>query len=106
MMPTGASTWSAVAFNYNSSAGVTLGALACGPTTSASVTSVTTTSDAFDNKWLRMCVRVPLTYTAPAGGRWLLRYTVGSGATVSPMKEDTLTMRASVAGNPVHLILP
>ena len=99
-------------FYYNSSAGSTKPTnFTCGPSTSAQVSSITTSTGSggiYNGQWLRVCFKLSDTYSAPIDpasgepGWWRIAYQMsGSGAST-----DLTTWEVNIRGNPVHLKVP
>ena len=99
-------------FYYNSSAGSTKPTnFTCGPSTSGLVSSIRTSAGSggiYNGQWLRVCIKLSDTYSAPIDpasgerGWWRIRYTMtGSGAST-----DLTTWEVNIRGNPVHLKVP
>src|SRR5438477_590559 len=102
-------------FQYATFTWTTTGISACAPGSAASggptqtlVTS-TSTCNYYNNQWVTISVRIPVTYTAPVSpgdppgagrGGWKIEYgTLGTG-------QDITTWEVNIRGNPVHLITP
>jgi hypothetical protein len=105
----GASTGSQ--FYWNQSSGTTKPVdFPCGPQTSSPTTSITTSTGSggiYNGRWLRICIKLSDTYSAPIDpgsgepGWWRIRYNMSnSGAST-----DLTTWQVNIRGNPVHLVL-
>jgi hypothetical protein len=112
LMPNG-SGFTPATFYYNSNQGTTLpGSFTCGPSTSSATTSLRTNTSGtshFNGYWVRICIEIPDTYTAPNDpatgqpGWWKIRYTMGNGTSAAT---DLTTWKVNIRGNPVHLVVP
>jgi Flp pilus assembly protein TadG len=112
LTPTGGG-YTPATFYVNTISGTTIpSTFTCGPSTSTARTIIRTntgSSNIYNGFWVRLCVHLADTYSAPTPpgetepGWWKIRYTMGAGSNAST---DLTTWKVSIRGNPVHLVIP
>jgi hypothetical protein len=115
----GSSDYEPVEFYHNSVSGTTIPpGFTCGPTTSSLSSSIQANAGggtgAFEDSWLRLCLKIPDGYIAQhpssdtitaESGWWKIRYFIETGPAGSSVG-DVTTWKVTVRGNPAHLITP